>query len=75
MKTKMVAIQLNYKGEIYLGEFKKSNEEEEFSAKKLLSYAAKGELKYLSIECKDGIYYFSEQILKESILGLVYKTD
>jgi len=72
---KKVKIKLEYNGVAYYGDSTETTEEELSMVKKLLKEAAEGNVTYLSFGHKNEIYYFSPEIIKQSILTLIYNDE
>jgi hypothetical protein len=74
-KNKQIAIKLEYRDKTFLSVYESFNKEEEESLIKLIESAASGKVNHLQFKCHNIQQFFSEKILSESILGLVYKTN
>lgn len=69
---KKIAININFKGTDYLSNYVECNEKQKEQFEELLKEAAKGKLSYLQFESVNKLLFFPADIIKQSILSIVY---
>ena len=69
---KKIAININFKGTDYLSDYTDFNKEQQEQLEKLLKTAAEGKLTYMQFESANKLLFFPADIIKQSILSLVY---
>lgn len=69
---KKIAINLFVNGVNYTSKYDNFDEQQQEQLEKLLKTAAEGKLSYMKFESDNKLLFFPSEILKQSILSLVY---
>lgn len=70
---KRFALRIDFNGKIIVSDFEEAVDTNIERAKNLCAHAASGELDFLSIRDKNQQHYFSKEILKQSLISIVYE--
>lgn len=68
-----IRTQVEYRGKVYLGDADEFTENGKEILKSLIDKACKGQVNYISIESNGKEHYFSENVLKECVITLIYE--
>lgn len=69
---KKIAINIFVNGMDYTSKYDNFDEQQQEQLEELLKSAAEGKLSYMQFESKDRLLFFPSEILKQSILSLIY---
>ena len=69
---KKVAINIEFNNKNITSKYNEFTDEQIETLQKICEEVAKGNISFLKIESENNEYYFPEQILKQSIISLVY---